>query len=227
VLFDLRSPGRRRAIKVIYTFLALLMGVGLVGFGIGGNVSGGIFDVGGGCGGNDPNNAFQEEVDNAEERVKQQPRNAAAWAALTRARYQVAGSGDNFDAETGVFTAEGRRELADVQRAWNRYLAVEPEKPDPTLASLMVQAFVGLNKPAEAVKAQRIVTEAKPSPNAFFQLAVYAYAAGDKRTGDLASRRALELTPRDLRPSLKERLDAAKEQASGAAGGGAQPAPSG
>ena len=39
MLFDLRARGRRRAIKVIYLFLALLMGGGLIFFGIGGSTS--------------------------------------------------------------------------------------------------------------------------------------------------------------------------------------------
>ncbi len=41
MLFDLRGRGRRRTVRVIYTGLALLMGVGLVGFGIGGGFGGG------------------------------------------------------------------------------------------------------------------------------------------------------------------------------------------
>jgi hypothetical protein len=45
MLFDLRSPGRRNAIKVVYVTLALLMGGGLVLFGIGGEVSGGVVDA--------------------------------------------------------------------------------------------------------------------------------------------------------------------------------------
>ena len=36
MLFDLRGRGRRRAVRVIYMGLALLFGVGFVGFGVGG-----------------------------------------------------------------------------------------------------------------------------------------------------------------------------------------------
>ncbi|MGI8593169.1 MAG: tetratricopeptide repeat protein [Solirubrobacteraceae bacterium] len=230
MLFDLRSPARRRAIKIIYTMLAILMGVGLVGFGIGGNVSGGIFDASGGCGGDSPSSTFEKDVEKAEKRVQAQPRNAQAWAALARVRYQDAASGS--DPQTGEFSAEGRKNLAGVEQAWNRYLVLQPEKRDPNLASLMVQAFVQLDKAGDAVKAQQIVTEAKPSADSFFQLAVYAYSAGQTRTGDLASQRALDLTPKDLRPSLQERIDEAKQSAAAAASGGgtnggAAPPPSG
>jgi hypothetical protein len=229
VLFDLRSPARRRAIKIIYTFLAILMAVGLVGFGIGGATSGGIFDVSGGCGGKDASNTFQQDVDKAEKRTQVQPANPAAWAVLTRAQYQLAAT--QADQNTGAFTADGRKDLLATDRAWKRYLALVKAKPDPNLASLMVQAYTGLNRPKDAVKAQQIVVDAKPSANAFYQLAVYAYAANDTRTGDLASQRALDLTPKDLQPSLRERLKEAKTSAQqaqpGAAGGagGATPTP--
>jgi hypothetical protein len=234
MLFDLRSPGRRRMIKVIYSMLAVLMAVGLVGFGIGGATSGGIFDVSGGCGGDDANNQFQEDVDKAQERTKTQPSNPAAWAALTRAQYQLAAT--QADPETGAFTADGRKELLATDRAYKRYLVLAGERPDANLASLMVQAYTGLNRPKEAVKAQQIVVDQKPSANAFYQLAVYGYAAGDTRTGDLASQRAIDLTPKDLQPALRERLKDAKESSQqtqpGAAPGGAggatpTPAPSG
>jgi hypothetical protein len=228
VLFDLRSPARRRAIKVIYTMLAVLMAVGLVGFGIGGATSGGLLDVSKGCGGTDAKSAFEQDVKNAEKRVKATPSNPQAWAQLARVRYQDAAAGS--DQTTGQFSADGRKKLAGVEQAWDRYLVLETGKRDPNLASLMVQAFVQQNKAADAVKAQQIVTDAKPSADGFYQLAVYAYAARDTRTAELASQRALDLTPKDLRPSVQERLKAAKQQSQGATGGGsngAAAAPSG
>jgi len=229
VLFDLRSPGRRWAIKIIYGTLALLMAVGLVGLGIGSDASGGLFDGLGGWNSSDPTSAFEKEVEQAEKRVKAQPQNAQAWAALARVRYQDAASGS--DQQTGEFSADGRKKLPRVEQAWNRYLALQPEKRDPNLARLMVQAFVQLNKAGDAVKAQQIVTEAMPNADSFYQLAVYAYSAGQARTGDLASQRALDLTAKDLRPALQERIDEAKQSAAGAAGGapsgGAAPTPSG
>ncbi len=229
MLFDLRSPGRRRTIKFIYGGLAILLFVGLVGSGIGSAASGGLFDALGGCNSNDPANAFEKDVEQAEKRVTAQPRNPQAWAALARVRYQDAASGS--DQQTGEFSADGRKKLPRVEQAWNRYLALQPEKRDPNLARLMVQAFVQLNKAGDAVKAQQIVTEAMPNADSFYQLAVYAYSAGQARTGDLASQRALDLTAKDLRPALQERIDEAKQSAAGAMGGppagGAAPPPSG
>ena len=51
MLFDLRGRGRRRTVQTIYLTLAVLMGGGLVLFGIGGSVSGGLFDAVGLTGG--------------------------------------------------------------------------------------------------------------------------------------------------------------------------------
>ena len=45
MLFDLRGRGRRRTVQVIYLSLAILMGGGLVLFGIGGATSGGLVDA--------------------------------------------------------------------------------------------------------------------------------------------------------------------------------------
>ena len=45
MLFDLRGRGRRRTVQTIYLTLAILLGGGLVLFGIGGSVSGGLFDA--------------------------------------------------------------------------------------------------------------------------------------------------------------------------------------
>jgi hypothetical protein len=47
MLFDLRGRGRRRTIKIVYITLALLMGGGLVLFGIGGGgaMQGGLVDA--------------------------------------------------------------------------------------------------------------------------------------------------------------------------------------
>ena len=216
MLFDLRARGRRRTIQVIYLFLALLMGGGLIFFGIGGNTAGGLFDAfkSGGRGGG--TNALEKNVQRAEKRVHAQPRNAVAWAELARAQYQVAGLGDNYDQNTGSFTAKGRRALVKVEHAWDRYLALDPPKPNPDLASLMVQAFspTGLSRPEKAVAAQEIVVDARPpSTGLYSTLAILAYQAGQTRKGDLAAGKAVELAPKDQRSTLRDQLKSAKQQA--------------
>jgi hypothetical protein len=232
MLFDLRARGRRNMIKVVYAFLAVLMGGGLIFFGIGGNTSGGLFDAFKGDGSTtSTDSGLEKRVERAEKRTQTAPRDPAAWAALTRARYQLAGVGENYDQNAGAFTAKGREKLVEVEHSWDRYLSLEPPKPDPDLASLMVQAFspTGLSRPPKAVAAQEIVVDARePSAGLYSTLAVLAYQAGQTRKGDLAARKAVELAPKDQRSLLKEQLDQAKQQAaSGAASGQSAPPSSG
>jgi hypothetical protein len=217
MLFDLRGRGRRRTVKIVYVTLAFLMGGGLVLFGIGGDVSGGLVDAiteRSGGGGNGTERFLAKERAAAAE-TRADPQDAAAWAALTRARFQNAGVGENFDPNANTYTDAGKAKLEQAAQAWDKYLALDPPKPDDRVAGLMVQAFseVGLNRPEDAVRAQEIITEARPKAATFAQLAIYAYGAGQTRKGDLASKKALELSDPAERNTLKSTLDQAKQQA--------------
>lgn len=212
MLFDLRGGKRRRTIQAVYLSLAILMGGGLVLFGIGGEVQGGLFDAFR----NEETateDLFEERIKTEERRVGANPQNAVAWAALAKLHFQQAGTGENFDQNTGAFTDGGRAELRQSSRAWQRYLALKPKQVDDSVASLMVQAYVGLNQLDRAVQAMEIVVEERePTPQLFAQLATYAYAAGQTRKGDLAREKALELAPKEDREQIKAQLDAAKQQ---------------
>ena len=218
MLFDLRGAGRRRTVKVVYITLAFLMGGGLVLFGIGGDVSGGLVDaITERGGGDDGSDRFRKQATAALKRTEANPQDAAAWAALARARFQLAGVGENFDPEKGTFTKTGTAQLTAAGDAWTRYLALEPKQPDDRVASLMVQAFGALNQPAKAAEAQEVITGARPTAQTFSQLATFAYQAGQTRKGDLAKDKALELTDPDMREALKGQLEQAKQSAAGAA----------
>jgi hypothetical protein len=218
MLFDLRGRGRRRTIKAVYITLALLMGGGLVLFGIGGGgaMQGGLVDaITGSSGGDTGAERFEERERAALRTTQTRPQDAAAWAELARVRVQVAGIGDNFDPATNGYTESGRAKLSAAADAWDKYLELDPANPDDRVASLMIRAFdsTGLNRPADAVKAQEIITEARPGSTPFARLAIYAYQAGQTRKGDLARERALELADKDERNILKSQIDAAKQQA--------------
>jgi hypothetical protein len=212
MLFDLRGRGRRRTIQAIYVTLAILMGGGLIFFGIGGSTSGGLFDAfkGGGGGGGD---TFSKQATQAEKTVKVNPNDAAAWGVLARARFQQAGQGDSYDQQTSQFTDKGKSRLQQSAAAWEHYLTLNPRNPDDSLASLMVQVYspTALNQPAKGVKAAQIVTATRPSAQTFYTLAVFAYAAGDKRTGNLAAAKTLSLTPAARKTQTKLLLDQAKK----------------
>ncbi|HEX2410543.1 MAG TPA: hypothetical protein VHJ39_05205 [Solirubrobacteraceae bacterium] len=217
MLFDLRGAGRRTTIKVVYLMLAVLMGGGLVLFGIGGDVSGGLVDAITERGGTTDSGTgrYEDRVRAAEGATQANPKDAEAWAALARARFQLASAGDNFDQQTQQFSAQGKAQLGSATQAWERHLALEPKQPDDGVASLMVQAYspLGLNDPAKAVAAQEVITEARPTSATFANLAIFAYQAGQTRKGDLAADKAVSLADEADRKTLRAELKGAKQQA--------------
>src|SRR3954468_5337654 len=160
MLFDLRSGARRRTVKVVYLGVALLMFVGFVGFSIGSSgLSGGIVDAitGNGSSGGGDNAAVDRltsQVQSADAKARTTPSDPAAWSALALARVRLANVGDNFDSATGNYTAAGRRQLSAAGAAWDKYLALNPPKPDERLARQMAQAFLSVGNTDKAVSAQ-------------------------------------------------------------------------
>ena len=214
MLFDLRGAGRRRTVQGIYLTLAVLMGGGLVLFGVGGSVSGGLVDALKKNGGGSTGNTFKKRVQTLERRTAAHPRDAHAWAELARARFQDASTGKGYDQATGGFTAAGKGTLRQAAAAWERHVALAKDKPDDTVATLMVQVYGALGDYAKATGAMEIIVGARPkSPALYAQLAQLAYAAGQQRKGDLAAGKAVELAPKDQKQQLKSQLQQAQTQA--------------
>ena len=218
MLFDLRSGARKRAVKIVYLGLALLMFVGFVGFGIGSSgLSGSIGDLirdnGSTSGSTDPQDRLATQVQSAETKTKANPNDAAAWAALAQARVRLAAVGDNFDNNASDYTAAGKRQLTAAGTAWDKYVALDPPKLDERLARQMAQAFLSLEKPDKAVSAQEALTEIDPTQQTFQNLAILSYQAGQLRKGDLAAAKAVELAPKTEQKDLKANLEQAKQQA--------------
>ncbi len=217
MLFDLRGRGRRRTVQAIYLSLAILMGGGLVLFGIGSDQSGGLFDAfsGENAGGSSATDSLDKQIQAALADTRANPRDPEAWADLAIARFRRAAiDGVRQD---GTYTDDAKRRLRLAANAWERHLALEPKQPNVRAANLLVQAYGanGLNELDKAVRAKQIVTDAEkpPSSNLYAQLAVLAYQAGDTRTGDLASARAVDLAPKEDRKELRRTLDVLKKQA--------------
>src|SRR5919112_895214 len=86
MLFDLRGRGRRRTVQVIYLSLAILMGGGLVLFGIGSSSSGGLFDAinggGNGGGGTSVDKVAQQRIDTYNKRLQANPSDQASWLGM-------------------------------------------------------------------------------------------------------------------------------------------------
>jgi hypothetical protein len=217
VLFELRGRGRRRTVQGIYLGLAILMGGGLVLFGVGGNVSGGLLDALKNNPSSTSSDVFQKRLKAAEKLATTQPQNAQAWANVVKLRFQVAGTGDSYDDTTGAFTDKGKAELQRVDQAWTHYMDLDPKKIDTTAATYMVQAYApgALNQSDKLVRAYEVVIDGTPKPtyDQYRNLAIYAYVAGQSRKGDLARTKALELAPKDQRSVVKQQIDAQKTEA--------------
>jgi hypothetical protein len=213
MLFDLRSRGRRRTVQAVYLFLALLIGGGLVLFGVGaGNGLGGLLN---GLTGNGSTAGQQSAVSQAEKSAikatQLNPTSAAAWANLIQARWSNARSNSaDVNANTGQFTAAGNKELTTLGQNYARYKSLV-KQPDPNVAILAARAYQYLGNYSSAVGAWSDITAANPNQATAFEcLAANAYAANNTRTGDLASAKALSLVPSVQRTLLKSNIEKAK-----------------
>jgi hypothetical protein len=211
VLFDLKGR-RRRVVQATYLMLAVLMGGGLVFFGIGGDVSGGLFDAFSDRSGSSSNQLVEDRIEENQDKVEANPKNTVALQALVRDWYQLAN--EEADPNTRQYTDDGKERLAEADEAWQLYLEAA-KKPEPSLASLMVQVYSpeALNKPTEGAEAAEIVAAADPSAQAYLQLVQYASLAGQDRKADLAGQKAIELAPKNQRSTVKTLVEQAKQPA--------------
>jgi hypothetical protein len=196
VLFDLRGK-RRRFIQVVYALLAALFLIGFVGFGVGSEAgTGGIFDaigIGGDDDGGSTSPQYESDIENAEERLAQDPKDERALLTLARVHYLAGRDGLEADETTGqpIVTDEARVEFDESVQAWERYLKVEKKQPDANAAGLVVQGYVFLNDAEGAAETQRIVADARPSAGTLSNLAFYLYAGGDIEGGDEVAKQAV------------------------------------
>jgi hypothetical protein len=241
MLFDLRSPGRRNLIRVVYAGLAVLMGGGLIFFGIGGSGGGLFSDVGGGGGGGGGGNPFEDQISDAEAKLQQNPQDTAALAELVQLHYQAGSNQIEVDQDTGTqsLTEEGEQQLAESADAWDRYLKQTQKsgaQPATGVSSIAVQTFSVLADASfsqaldatgtealdrandavtswtDAAEAQRILAEAQPAGQAFANLAFFLYRSGDIAGGDQASAQAAQAAAPSEKASIEQQLKQTKKQ---------------
>jgi hypothetical protein len=221
MLFDLKGR-RKRFIQATYLVLAVLFGGGLILFGVGSNVQGGLLDaISGNGSGSVDTSTFDKEAARAQRAVQADPKNERAWLALARAEYNKATAGPDFNRKVGQFETGASDELKRAVRAWEHYLALHPKKPDAGAAALMVQAYAGLvglgagGTPLDlfqrAAQTQRVIAETRPSPIAYFQLSGIWFAIGEVEKGDRAGAKAVALTPKDQRNTVTAQLKDARK----------------
>jgi hypothetical protein len=210
MLFDLRSRGRRRTVQAVYLGLAILMGGGLVLFGVGtGSGVGGLLNAFTGSGSNQQGQVISQQEKTALKETRQNPNSAAAWAALLDAQYENASS-NGFDSATNTYTADGKKELTSVVSDWQRYSALT-KNPNGNLAILAANAYGTLGQYANEAGAWETETLADPSqPKGFECLAISAYAANQTRKGDLAAAKAASMVAKASRKQLLAEINTAK-----------------
>jgi hypothetical protein len=211
MLFDLRGR-RRRVVQATYLMLALLLGGGLVLFGIGGDVSGGLVDAfKGGGGGSSTDSALEDRVDNQEQRLAENPRNVAVLQSLVRDYYSLATS----QRESGTigFPDDAKDDLRKAGVYWQRYTQTVTGEPSAETARYALQVYdvSALNKPKEAQKAASILAQDANDAASYLRLVSYAALAGDTRTADLAAKKAVDLAPKDQRKQVKQQAEALKK----------------
>jgi cytochrome c-type biogenesis protein CcmH/NrfG len=202
MLFDLRGK-RRRAVQATYLILAILMGGGLVLFGIGGS-GGNIFDAFDSSSGDSGNEQLEKRIDRLETKLQTSPNDAVTLAALVKANYQVAVS--QTPSGTTAIPEEGKDDLRKAGQYWERYVTASNSEPSPDLAkyALNVYSPEGLNQPAKAKEAVRILAADANDAQTYLLLVQYATAAKDTRTAKLAAQKAVELAPKNQRKEVEK-----------------------
>jgi hypothetical protein len=236
VIFDLKSGKRRRVVQIVFGFLAFLFFISFVGFGIGSDVSGGIFDAIG-LGGDDNASTpqYEQAIEDANATLESDPNNERALLDLSGAYYRSATeTGVSVNPQTGAVevTEESRADLEQSIVAWERYLDTKPQRPDTTAAAQAAESYRYQLDADGAARAQAIVAEDQKTSSAYAQLAFYYYADGKIKQGDAAAEQAVQAADPSQRAAIRKNLDQVGEQArkqkkqlaeqpGGATGGGA------
>ena len=156
-----------------------------------------------GCGGDDvdPDTARLRKADAA---LVKEPRDRFAMAGVIRAA--TAGAGNRVDPGTGRYRPSARPFLLRAAEVWPRYLDATRGRPEVPSASLMVGVYSnGLDRPADAADAARLVAREKPSAASYLSLAELASRAGNQHQAEVAAQKALELAE----PEERDRVRAA------------------
>jgi len=234
MLFDLQGK-RRRVVQATYLLLAVLLGGGLLFFGIGGDVQGGLFDAFSERGGSAGTNVVDDRIEKNLERVKSDPQNAQARKELAQDYYSKAASLPV--GEEGKVPAAGQDDLRKADENYKAFLEANAGRPDASLALTALQLYGpgALNKPTDLQEAARLRAEAENNPESYLLLVDAATRAGNTRAADLAGVKVVDLAPKDQKKEARKAVQETKAAAlapqtqgaaGGAQGGAPQPPPS-
>ena len=193
VLFDLHGK-RKRVVQVVYVTLAILFLVGFVGFSIGSDVPGGLFDafgVGGSGGtGASLSDQYDDQIESASEQPRKDPKDPAALLKLSKFEFYKAKAGHNPGRDHGTSSPSARTPTpssAMSADAWENYLKLNKIEPSAAIATQMVQAYSTSATPKGRPMHSGSWPRTNPTRAATDELAYFLYLAGDISGGDQAA----------------------------------------
>lgn len=213
MLFDLSDPRRKTAVRIVFGFLAIIFAGGFIFLGIG--TEGGInpFDnVGGGS----ADEAFEQQIEDAQEEIDENPGDPEAIASLIVLR---AGSGDRqleYDEETGFPTALTENSRAEYEEAislWQEYLDAKPRKVNAAAAGAVVQSYRFLGDTDGAIEAQRAFAESDPTAANLGFLAELLYLDLQIEKADEQRDKAIAEADAETKDLISKQLAATRKQA--------------
>jgi tetratricopeptide (TPR) repeat protein len=230
MLFDLKTGRRRRVVQIVFGFLAFIFFISFVGFGIGSDVSGGIFDaigLGGGGSTSSTSSQYEQQIEDAEARVAEDPKDEKALSEVAYFRYLSGVQQLDLDESTGVATLseEARSEWGLALESWEELLALEPKKLDPQAAGVIVCAYVPVLPQcrvqatedavdfAGAIKTQELIAEEDPSSQNLTGLAYFLLADGRIDEGRKVADEAIAKASGSEREAISKQFDKLIKQA--------------
>lgn len=228
MLFDLGGK-RKRVVQVVFGLLAALFAITFVGFGIGSDASGGIFDALGlssDTATQDADPIYDNQIARAEEALSSNPKDEKALLGLAEAHFLKGQAMREQDAN-GALAPPGEESLSEYSeaiKAWERYMATNPEKPDERVATLISQAYGARIEDASSFKEQfelykgaaeasRIVAQANPGIGTLVPAAQLSYLVGETKTAEELEKQALaEAADATQRKQLQKTFAVARQQ---------------
>jgi len=200
------------------------MFIALVGFGIGGATSGGIFDalgIGGNSSSSDPQ--YSQQIDNANEALQQDPKDEKALLKLARYNFLEGQTSLETDDQGRIsLSQDSLNSYRAASDAWQRYLKTDPKQPDDNVAGLMLKVYstTAGTDPSTlegdldgAFTSAQIVADARPSLGAYADLATYAYLSGNDKAAEEAKKKALAEAPDSTtKKQIETQLKQAQQQ---------------
>jgi hypothetical protein len=211
VLFDLQSPRRKRAVRIIFGSLAGIFAVSFVALGVGTGGSGfSLSDLFGGGGGGSQSSAFDGQIKAAEKQLAVNPNDTTALANLVQYHYQAASG--NVDS-SGRISSDGVDHLREAADSWNKYVKVaggniqtptalfalnafdqlgtvdfQKARTETSTADALRDANAAVDDWKTAAQAQQVLIQQQPKTpaNSYARLASYYYLSGDTPAGDQA-----------------------------------------